>query len=290
MAAMNLKPHTKLRAKAKINLFLHVIGKRPDGYHLLESMVAFTEDIYDVIQVEPATKQELVVSGVFASPLLGGLQNNIVLKAAKILSKERSAKILLEKNLPIASGIGGGSSDAAITVKLLLEKWQIKLTKQQLNAVLLMLGADVPICYHAKAAYFSGIGEIIEEIQNFPPIYAVLVNPLQRVSSQEIFTRRASKFNQMLCSKPFSFVSATELLEFLTLQKNDLQAVTVQLLPEINTIIDILQSQNGCQLARMSGSGATCFGLFLSKKEAIIAENNIVNAHPNWWVKASVLV
>jgi 4-diphosphocytidyl-2-C-methyl-D-erythritol kinase len=94
----------------------------------------------------------------------------------------------------------------------------------------------------------------------------------------------------MLCSKPFSFVSATELLEFLTLQKNDLQAVTVKLLPEINTIIDILQSQNGCQLARMSGSGATCFGLFLSKKEAIIAENNIVNAHPNWWVKASVLV
>jgi 4-diphosphocytidyl-2-C-methyl-D-erythritol kinase len=282
----------KANAGAKVNLFLHVTGKRADGYHLLESMVAFASDAYDIIEVHANDDISLQITGPFADSL-DDYQDNIITKAARrlmhFLPEPRGCMIKLGKYLPIASGVGGGSVDAASAIKMLIKLWDLQLSNGQIQEICLKLGADVPVCYVNVPAYFSGIGENIEIIRDFPTLYAVLINDLQPVNTQNIFkSLTAENFSKQASCKPASFPDSNALIDFLLQQRNDLQPITA-LRANIDQIINILNQQIGCILARMSGSGATCFGLFDSKIQASDAAEKIRQRYNKWWVIATDL-
>ncbi|MFN7038628.1 MAG: 4-(cytidine 5'-diphospho)-2-C-methyl-D-erythritol kinase [Alphaproteobacteria bacterium] len=275
------------KSKAKINLFLHVTGKYDNGYHKLESLVCFADDVYDIIEATNAEDITLEINGEFTKNL--SVENNIILKAANLLKGERElgAKILLTKNLPIASGIGGGSSNAATIIKILSILWNIEINNQFMSK-LSMLGADVPCCYYGKSTYFSGIGEILSPLINFPSCYIVLVNPKKSVHTANIFQELNSQFSFAQYDYPLNFSNLSNLISFLEERGNDLQQVSTALLPEINNIIEIVKSQPNCLLARMSGSGATCFGLFATELEAKNAYLFIKEKF-DWWVNYSMV-
>ncbi|MBC7478513.1 MAG: 4-(cytidine 5'-diphospho)-2-C-methyl-D-erythritol kinase, partial [Pseudorhodobacter sp.] len=240
---------TERRARAKINLALHVTGRRPDGYHLLQSLVAFA-DPHDVVTVDPAPTLRLTLTGPHAAGLSD--TDNLVLKAARLLHPTHGAHITLTKNLPVASGIGGGSADAAATLLALADLWSLPLPPPDR---VLTLGADVPVCLHGQAATMQGIGEHITPA-TLPPLWAVLANPGMPVATAQVFSALEHRENAALppIAEPF--------LPWLQAQRNDLQAAASRLAPVIATTLQALTRLPGCQLARMSGSGATCFALF----------------------------
>jgi len=272
-----------ITAQAKINLYLHVTGKRADGYHLLDSLICFAE-FGDEISVSPADDITLEITGEFGDGLSS--EDNLIVKAANLLKNKynikQGANIKLEKNLPVGAGIGGGSADAAAAAKLLVELWDLSCINNELADLLLPLGADIPVCIHSKTSYVSGIGDIIEPLSGFPEIYMVLVNPLKHVSTPEIFQMGFDSYNEPVNHR--SFDNIDQLVEFLAECSNDLESNAVKLVPEISDIIDIIKRQEGCRLSRMSGSGATCFGIFDNKANAKKASNYIRDKHPNWWV------
>jgi 4-diphosphocytidyl-2-C-methyl-D-erythritol kinase len=278
-------------APAKVNLFLHITGKRPDGYHLLESLVSFSS-VHDTVSVQEADTITLEITGRFAPLLQHDVHKNIIVKAARLLAEKagilKGAAILLEKELPVAAGIGGGSSDAAAVLKLLSQLWELSLTKEEMQQIALTLGADVPMCYSGKPAFISGIGENITVIPSMPILPALLVNPLQSVSTPEVFKAGVQQFSP---SSPITTIPQEhgEFIRFLRTTHNDLEAPAITLLPLITQQLRIIQSQPGCLLSRMSGSGATCFGLFSTMEEAGTAAQIISSNHPEWWVKATLL-
>jgi 4-diphosphocytidyl-2-C-methyl-D-erythritol kinase len=278
-------------APAKLNLFLHVTGKREDGYHLLESMAAFTPNIYDQIEIEPCPEEIIVKEyGSFLDRLPKDSKNNIVHQAATLLKNDSNGAIIkLHKNIPIGGGLGGGSSDAASAFKMLKELWNINLMNMELNEKLIQLGADVPICFHGKVTYFSGIGEVIEDINIFPRIYAIIVNPMQPLLTQDVFKAFKQPFSNSIINKPLSFKSIKHLISFLIEQRNDLQSIACKIIPEIQEILKTLNEQENCLLARMSGTGPSCFGLFEEEETAKKALQKIQNLYPNWWIAYSIL-
>lgn len=261
-------------APAKVNLTLHITGQRSDGYHLLDSLVAFA-DVGDRLTVSLGGST-LTVSGPRAAGVPLGPEN-LVLRAASHMGV--SARIHLEKHLPAAAGIGGGSSDAAAVLKALAD-----LTGHPVLDQGLALGADVPVCMVARGALMQGIGETITPVA-LPPLSAVLINPGVAVSTGAVFSGLISKENPAMDPMP-PFRDALELIGWLRTQRNDLEAPACAAQPVISDVLVALQEQ-GAMLARMSGSGATCFGLFADSKKAAEAALNL--ARPNWWVAATEL-
>lgn len=266
-------------ARAKINLCLHVIGQEKNGYHLLDSIVVFS-DYADQISIQPADQFTLQVKGPF-SKFLGAEDDNLVLRAARLFKDHcKGAKIILHKNLPVASGIGGGSADAAATLLGMAKMTEHKLPED--NG--LSLGADVPVCLLGKATRMEGIGEILTPVTNIPILYSVLVWPNTPILTSKIFRKLQSKNNSKL-RLPSQFQNFEM---FLSNTRNDLEPPAVDICPIIACSIQELIVQ-GAFFARMSGSGATCFGLFKDEVSAKNAANRLRQKYSLYWVKYSRL-
>lgn len=270
-------------ARAKVNLALHVIGQRPDGYHLLDSIVGFAL-IGDTVTLTPTDVTRLTVQGPFAHGL-SGTQDNIVLRALHLFDQPQPVEVTLTKNLPVASGIGGGSADAAACLRA-----YVRLTSEALpdQKAVLSLGADVPVCLDSLPVQMGGIGEVLEPI-NLPDLPVVLVNPGVSVSTPTIFQKLASKANPPLSDDIPQCGRAGEFIAWLANQRNDLQSPAIATEPVIADVLKALQSL-GAELARMSGSGATCFALFSSHQDAVAAANSLKDDHPNWWVQSTTII
>jgi 4-diphosphocytidyl-2-C-methyl-D-erythritol kinase len=266
------------RAWAKVNLTLHVTGQRSDGYHLLDSLVVRV-GVGDLLVVSPSDQFELFVDGAFAdaAPLDG---RNLVVRAARLLDNGvgRGARVTLTKLLPAAAGIGGGSADAATTLHLLAAHWGLPLP-DDVSA----LGADVPVCLHDTPQRMRGVGEVLTATGPLPPCWLVLVNPGKSAATPEVFSRLKTKLNPPMPEVLPVFKTAPAFAAWLGMQRNDLEAAALQVVPEIAVCLDALQD---ALLARMSGSGATCFGLYESAALADHAAARIAKAQPGWWVAA----
>jgi len=278
-------------APAKVNLYLHVLGRRPDGYHLLDSLIVFA-GIGDEVAVTPAADLALVVEGPFAGVVPAGPEN-LVLRAARLLAERMGvsagARIRLTKRLPVAAGIGGGSADAAAALKALCALWRVDPDPAAMAGLALSLGADVPVCLAGVPAFVGGVGEDIAPPPPLPTAWMVLVNPGVAVSTPHIFKARTGAF-----SAAGRFRAAPEdaaaLFAALAGCRNDLTAAALTLAPAIADALAALGAQPGCALARMSGSGATCFGLFAEAGHAAAAAAAIAAAHAPWWVKAAPML
>lgn len=278
---------------AKLNLTLHITGRRADGYHLLQSLVAFAA-VGDQLTVEPDDQLSLMVDG----PFSGGLEtakDNLVLKAAHFLREatgmRRGAKILLEKHLPLASGIGGGSGDAALALRLLASLWQCSPDTALLDALALRLGADVPACLHGRAGWMEGIGEHFSLLSPFPSGAVILVNPCQPLPTAQVFAeykRSASGFSPTE-ELPKGFADFDALADYLASRHNDLLSAASLLFPGITPRLTALEALPMVRIARLSGSGATCFGLCATEADAAAAASLMREAFPNDWVASAAL-
>ena len=279
-------------APAKLNLYLHVVGRRDDGYHLLDSLVAFA-DIGDRISAVPAPQLSLGITGPFAADLAADDKSNLVWRAAEALAqglgRRPAVALTLEKNLPIASGIGGGSSDAAATLRALCDLWQTRLDDRALAEIAATLGADVPVCLAGRASWLGGIGERVEVTPLLPPVALVLVNPGIALPTATVFKARRGAF-----SAPARFAAAppdaAALAAVLAERRNDLTAAAIEQVPMIATVLDRLAATEGALLVRMSGSGATCFGLFATPQHAAAAAAALRSAAPRWWIAVGRLL
>ena len=271
-------------ARAKINLCLHVTGQRGDGYHLLDSLVVFA-DIGDRITCAPAEGVGLTISGPEAAGLSSG-EDNLVLRAARAFGGNLGAAITLDKHLPLASGIGGGSADAAATLLALARLWGVGLPDA---ARILALGADVPVCLRGQPCRMQGVGEVLTPLTPLPAAHLVLVNPRVEVPTPAVFRALTRRDNAPLPRDLPRLKGLAELAAFLHMQRNDLEAPAIALAPVIATAKQALGAQPGCHLARMSGSGATCFGLFDDPLTAAAAASALRAAHPGWWVASAAM-
>jgi 4-diphosphocytidyl-2-C-methyl-D-erythritol kinase len=279
-------------APAKVNLYLHLIGRRPDGYHLLDSLIAFP-DIGDRITAEPAPTFSLDIIGPEASGLAHTGQDNLVLRAARLLADHtgmaRGAALRLEKNLPVAAGIGGGSSDAAATLRLLAALWQLSIGEEALAGLGARLGADLPVCLYGRAAWVGGIGEQIEPAPDLPEAGILLANPRRELPTAAVFAARTGPFYEAGRFAPMPS-DAAGLARALMARRNDLTEAAIGLVPEIGAVLARLARLPGALLARMSGSGATCFALFPDRSAAHQAHATLAAAEPQWWCAACGLV
>mgnify|MGYP000138278326 CR=1 FL=1 len=265
-------------AHAKINLTLHVTGQRTDGYHLLDSLVMFTR-LGDEITVREADDLTLTIDGPFAQGL--SCVDNLVLRAARMMSPDRGAAIHLTKALPVASGIGGGSADAAATLLALSELWDMPLPDWD---NVLTLGADVPLCLSTELSRMRGIGEDIQLIGPAPMLDVLLVNPGVGVSTPAVFGALESKGSPPMGDPmPDPFETETW-INWIAQQRNDLQGPAIAGTPVIAKVLAVLQAQVGCQIARMSGSGATCYAIFEDFESCQAAKTALDTEHPDWWV------
>lgn len=277
-----MQPAMQTRAHAKINLSLHITGRRADGYHLLDSLVAFAAETFDTLEVFPDRTLRLSVEGGADIPL----QDNLVMKAARLLQNDSGihsgARIRLAKRLPMGGGIGGGSADAAATLHMLNEFWQLNYPLEKLMQLALPLGADVPVCVYGQGARMQGIGEQVAPFP-LPKLHAVLVNPGVHVDTRAVFAAGIPAGDPIPPQGNLPFPA------WLAQQRNDLEFYARDLAPVIGEVLAALK-QEQCWLARMSGSGSTCFGLFADKAAARKAATAIKNAQPDWWVVATALV
>jgi len=284
-------------APAKINLYLHVTGRLDNGYHTLDSLIAFT-DIGDDITIEPSADFEFHVTGPYgahfstketdASPN----SSNLVVQAAWALARAGHTmlpvKITLTKNLPLAAGIGGGSSDAAAALWGLCEALGIPRASAFLPDLMLELGADVPVCFTCQPARVRGVGDVLDPAPMMPEIPVVLVNPGIPCPTAKVFSLYGGPYRENIVL-PRSFESVHDLVKFLRGCQNDLQEAAMDLVPPIREAINALHAENNCIFSALSGSGATCFGLFESHRSAQEAARNLALRYPQWWIKAGCL-
>ena len=272
-------------APAKINLFLHIVGRRDDGYHLLDSLAVFSK-AGDTLRARPADELTLTVSGPHGTGLSG--TDNLVLRAALALAQaagiQPAAAITLEKNLPVASGIGGGSADAAAALRLLCRLWRLEPEARDLLGIAQALGADVAVCLGRHPARMAGIGDRLSTAPLLPRFGLVLANPGLPVSTPEVFraaARSRSGFSAP-ATLPAGWPGAEAMADDLARCGNDLEAAAIGLCPEIADVLAAIAADPGCLLARMSGSGATCFGLFADPEAAGQAAARL--RRDTWWV------
>jgi 4-diphosphocytidyl-2-C-methyl-D-erythritol kinase len=267
-------------APAKLNLYLHVVGRRDDGYHLLDSLVVFA-GAADQVRVAAAPTLDLSVDGRFAADLAAEA-DNLVLRAARLLAAAAGVpargRLHLTKALPVASGIGGGSADAAATLRLLARHWGLGSVPV---ALAMRLGADVPVCLGGRPARMSGIGEVLAPAPALPEAGIVLVNPGVPQATAAVFRARKAGFSRP-AHLPAGWADACAMAADLAGLANDLEAPALALCPAIAEVLAVLRRQRGCLLARMSGSGATCFGLFADGAAAARAAADLTM--PGWWV------
>jgi 4-diphosphocytidyl-2-C-methyl-D-erythritol kinase len=285
--------------RAKVNLTLRVVGRRVDGYHELESVVAFA-DCADRLSLAPGAALDLTMSGPLAQAC-GETSDNLVLKAAHLLGERvpglKIGSFTLDKVLPVAAGIGGGSADAAAALRLLAQLNGLALDDRRLLDVALETGADVPVCLTSRACDMTGVGESLLAL-SLPIMPCVLVNPRVPVATRDVFAALGLRHGELLVGAadviqatawPEKGASVEEWVEVLADSSNDLEAPATRLQPVIGEVIAALNAANGAWLARMSGSGATCFAIFENTAEAQRAAQKIQLDHPQWWVHAGVL-
>jgi 4-diphosphocytidyl-2-C-methyl-D-erythritol kinase len=272
-------------AAAKVNLYLHVIGRRADGYHLLDSLIAFA-DIGDRLTIEPSATLSLEISGPEAAGLAAVGDDNLVLRAARLLADyngtTRGAALHLQKNLPIAAGIGGGSSDAAAALRALVALWQVSLGEEVMYRLGAKLGTDLAACLYGRAAWVGGIGERIEPAAGLPQAGILLANPRRELPTAAVFAARNGRFGEVGRFAPMPG-DALDLARMLMSRRNDLTDAAIGLVPEISAVLARLTSLPGALLARMSGSGASCFALFPDHRTAEEARVALAAAEPRWW-------
>ena len=280
-------------APAKVNLTLRVIGRRDDGYHEIESLVAFA-DFGDSLSFSPHGALALKVHGPSAVQAGGG-DDNLVLKAARALAALRPEITLgafeLDKRLPVAAGLGGGSADAAAALRLIARANGLPTGDSGLYAAARASGADVPVCLDPRPRIMRGTGEILSAPLDLPPLPAVLVNPGVAVPTKAVFAhwRPAANPAALLDRATAGPRDQDRLLQLVAAQGNDLESPAIALAPKIAEVLAALRAQPNCRLARMSGSGATCFALFASAADAVAAEKTLSGKYPAWWVKATAL-
>lgn len=275
-------------ARAKVNLYLHVTGKRADGYHLLDSLIVFAET-GDQIAVAPADDLTLTIDGPFGAGLDAG-PGNLVGRAAQglrdLCGVTQGAAIRLQKNLPIASGIGGGSADAAATLLALIDLWRVTPDRVALYKLAEKLGADVPVCLDGHPSFIGGIGEDIQSAGKLPPAHILLVNPLVETPTPAVFKARRGDFSPAArWDRPPA--SAKDLAAFLATRQNDLTDPAIIVAPVVADVLAAIAGTKDCLLSRLSGSGATCFGIFENAATADAARTAIKAQHPNWWAVAA---
>ncbi len=269
-------PEQAVLAPAKLNLTLHVTGQRSDGYHLLDSLVIFA-DIGDRLTVEPGTGLALRATGPYGPDLPQG-EDNLVMRAARLIGA-RDLVLGLDKQLPLASGMGGGSSDAATTLRLLARTQGLALPD---TAALMRLGADLPVCMKApQPCRMQGLGEVVTPVQGVPGLALTIVNPGLPLSTPAVFKALTRRCNQPMAHDLPVWRDTAEFCNWLADMRNDLQEPACNLLPEIRGVIAALARQPGCLLARMTGSGATCFGIFGTEQQADAARHAL--ARPGWF-------
>lgn len=286
-----------LFAPAKINLYLHVTQKRGDGYHNLDSLAVFA-DVGDRVHIESAGAFQLIINGPYAHAFGAQEQDsspasvNLVVRAARALAgctgQSLDLRITLTKNLPLASGLGGGSADAAAVLWGLMGKWKIPLSTAFLPDLMRSLGADVPACLRCAPVRISGIGDILGHIPDLPEIPVVLVNPGRHCPTPEVFRRFIGPMRGEI-KYPDRITDPDLFIDFIAAQENDLTPAALEIVPEINDVLKTLRGMHGCRLARMSGSGASVFGLFLNADNATNAAEKLVLAQPRWWVRTGTI-
>ena len=273
----------KLQAlsRVKVNLYLHIIGKRADGYHNLDSLVAFPE-IGDEILVSPSNSINLKITGKSKKEL--NEKENLILKAIKLLkNRKKGADIHLIKDTPISAGLGGGSSNAAVSLKLLSKLWNVPLPS--INE-LVLLGADIPVCMDWRLQRMQGIGEKNSFVVSPDSLWIVLLNNGDRVPTSTVFQSVTQNEFSGLVNVP-RLNEKNILIKFLKSTRNDLEKSAIKNYPAINDLINSLNLTSGCLVARMSGSGSTCFGLYEKKHEAEKAKKHLFNKFPNAWIKVA---
>lgn len=275
-------------APAKINLTLEVGRPREDGMHPLQSAVAFA-DVGDIVEAEASEGLSLKITGDFADQLSEGDRENLVLRAARALAHAANvapnAKLMLQKELPVASGVGGGSSDAAATLRALAALWELKLGDDALQVIARTLGADVPVCLSGAPAWMTGLGETWTPI-SAPPFAAVLVNPLKELSTPLVYREfdRLKLGGDFVASAAPRWRDHAEAITTIAATGNALTAAAQSLIPEVGLIIEILRNDARVDHAAMSGSGATCFGLVGDFTVAEHLAADLRAAHPDWWI------
>jgi len=285
-----------LSAPAKLNLYLHVTGRRDDGLHRLDSLVVFA-DIGDRLDVAAADALSLRVTGRFGEALGDtASDDNLVMRAARLLKQEaglaedRGAAISLEKRLPVAAGLGGGSADAAAALHGLCALWRISPGDDDLARMAIALGADVPVCLASRPSFVGGVGEVLDPAPALPEVHVALVNPAVALSTASVFA--ALKVNHAARAGRFDVAPrhAAGLAAIVSARGNDLEAPARKLCPAVDDVLTELGRQTGCLLARMSGSGATCFGLFETAAAAAGAVRTITDRRPDWWAVSAALL
>ncbi len=273
-------------ARAKINLFLHVRGRRPDGRHTLESLAVFP-DVGDVLSAERSPIRSLSLDGPFAAELGAG-GDNLVLRATEALGAAvglaDGVALRLDKRLPVASGIGGGSADAAATLRLLMRLWGRAPDDAGLRALALSLGADVPVCLSSAPALMGGVGETLSPAPPFPAFWLVLANPLVPLSTAAVFGALERRDNPPADRPPARFADTGALVAWLARRRNDLEAPARALAPVVSRVLSALRWAPESRLARMSGSGATCFAIVADQAAALALAARLRAAEPGWWI------
>ncbi len=279
-------------APAKVNLSLRVLGRRPDGYHELVSLVTFAA-CGDRVSLLPGRELALNVSGPQAAQI-GDNADNLVLKAARALAERLPSVSLgtfdLDKRLPVAAGLGGGSADAAAALRLLARANNLATADMRLYEAARATGADVPVCLECRPRLMAGIGDRLSEPLDLPRLDAVLVNPGVPLSTKLVFagwTGAAALVPADFAVPPK--LGKEQLFDYLATEPNDLEAAAMKLAPVVADAIAALRGLRGCRLARMSGSGATCFGLFVTAAEAEAAASALRRTYPSWWIQPTAL-
>lgn len=280
-----------MKAPAKLNLGLRVLGRRDDGYHLLQSLVVFL-DLADEVEIVPALRWQVALTGPFSRQLAG--EENIVLRAGRKLAEramadaancaDLAAAISLTKNIPVAAGLGGGSADAAAVLRGLNDMWQLGLAAQELQELATPLGADIPMCLAGVAAMIGGGGEKISPLA-LPPLHLLIVNPGIPVATKDVFARLRPPYAEELPA-PAAIADAAAVALFARDLGNSLAGPAIELCPTIAAVLDDIDALENCRLAQMSGSGASCFGLFDDRAVAEQAANALKAARPSWFVRA----
>lgn len=276
-------------APAKVNLFLHVTGKQDDGYHLLDSLVVFA-NVGDRLSISSSDDLTLEHTGPFGDALPDPA-DNLIIRAAQSLQDAHGisagAHLTLTKTLPVASGIGGGSADAAAAIRGLCRLWGVDASSPTVADLALSLGADVPVCLRDQSTIMRGIGENFIDVNNVPPLHAILVNPGVGVSTPTVFKARTGDFTAPTDWES-DIATPPVLIERLSHRRNDLESPAISLTPVIADVLSALNDLDNIQLARMSGSGATCFALFDDADAAQAGATQLKRDYPAWWTAATI--